>query len=388
VIFSEKYIMKTIKFNEPYITGRELEYIQDVFFQKKFYGTGKYTTLCEEKIKSITGAKHALLTDSCTAALEITALLLRDFDKQQEVIVPSYTFSSTASAFARAGFKIVFCECDDKNMMMDINDVQKKITKNTVAIIPVHYGGLAANIRPICELAKKLDLVVVEDAAQGFNSSLDNQQIGTFGNFGCFSFHETKNIHCGLGGALLVNDEKYLNRARHIWERGTNRQEVLKGLVDKYSWVEIGGSFYPSELQSAFLFAQLEGLDDNLKKRKVIYEIYSNKLKELKEKDKFHFPCIDSNLKSNYHAFFIIFNSESDADGVRQFLVANDVHAYIGYVALHSSPVGIKMGYKPESLSKTELLAKRVLRLPFHNNMSEKDTDRVANLINEYFNAN
>ena len=379
--------MKTIKFNEPYITGKELEYIQDVFAQQRFYGAGKYTNLCEEKIRTITGAKHALLTDSCTAALEITALILRDFDKQQEVIVPSYTFSSTASAFARAGFKIIFCECDEQNMMMDINDVQQKITENTAAIVPVHYGGLAANIRPICELAEKFNLVVVEDAAQGFNSSLDNQKIGTFGHFGCFSFHETKNIHCGLGGALLVNDQKYLNRARHIWERGTNRQEVLKGLVDKYSWVEVGGSFYPSELQSAFLFAQLESLDDNLRTRRAIYEIYSNKLKDLKEKNKFHFPCIDSNFDSNYHAFFIIFNSESDADGVRKFLIEQDVHSYIGYVALHSSPVGIKMGYSPESLPKTEQLAKRVLRLPFHNNMTHHDTDRVASLIIEYFNA-
>ena len=379
--------MKTIKFNEPYITGKELEYIQDVFAQQRFYGAGKYTNLCEEKIRTITDAKHALLTDSCTAALEITALILRDFNKQQEVIVPSYTFSSTASAFARAGFKIIFCECDEQNMMMDINDVQQKITENTVAIVPVHYGGLAANIRPICELAEKFNLKVVEDAAQGFNSALDNKKIGTFGHFGCFSFHETKNIHCGLGGALLVNDEKYLNRARHIWERGTNRQEVLKGLVDKYSWVEVGGSFYPSELQSAFLFAQLESLDDNLKTRRVIYEIYSNKLKDLKEKNKFHFPSIDSNFDSNYHAFFIIFNSESDADGVRNFLIEHDVHSYIGYVALHSSPVGIKMGYKPESLPKTEELAKRVLRLPFHNNMTHQDTDRVASLIIEYFNA-
>ena len=171
-------------------------------------------------------------------------------------------------------------------------------------------------------------------------------------------------------------------------ERGTNRQDVLKGLVDKYSWVEVGGSFYPSELQSAFLFAQLESLDDNLRKRKVIYEIYCNKLTKLKKNNAFHFPSIDANFNSNYHAFFIIFNSEFDADGVREYLVAHDVHAYIGYVALHSSPVGIKMGYTPESLPKTELLAKRVLRLPFHNNMSEQDTDRVTNLITEYFNAN
>lgn len=377
--------MKIINFNEPYITGKEMEYIEDVFKQNKFYGAGKYTSLCEDKIRNITGAKDALLTDSCTAALEIVALLLRDFTKKQEVIVPSYTFSSTASAFARAGFDIVFCEINETNMMIDVKDARAKITNDTVAIVPVHYGGLSADIFAICEIAKEFDLLVVEDSAQAFNSFLCNKHLGTFGDFGCFSFHETKNIHCGLGGALIINNDKYLNRARHIWERGTNRQEVLKGLVDKYSWVEIGGSFYPTEIQAAFLLSQLDCLDDNLKKRQTIYQTYYAGLIEKKKNNILHFPCGDKDFQTNYHAFFVIFPSEHHADGVRQHLISNGVQAYIGYVPLHSSQVGIRMGYSPESLPRTEILANQVLRLPFHNNMSEADANYVSSLINEYF---
>lgn len=379
--------MENIIFNEPYITKKELGYIEDVFSQKRFYGAGKYTQLCEDKIREITGCKSALLTDSCTSALEIVALLLRDFGKKQQVIVPSYTFTSTASAFARAGFEIVFCECNEHDMMMDLQDVASKITEYTVAIVPVHYGGLAADIVGICALAESFNLVVVEDSAQAFNSSKNGQYIGTFGDFGCFSFHETKNIHCGLGGALVINNEEFLDRARHIWERGTNRQDVLKGLVDKYSWVEVGGSFYPTELQAAFLFAQMESLDANIRERKIIYERYAEGLKDLKDNDFFHFPSFDDSFESNYHAFFIIFNSEESADGVREYLLSHKVHAYIGYVPLHSSPVGLKMGYKPESLPITESLAKKVLRLPFHNNMTSEHVSFVSELIHGYFNG-
>lgn len=377
--------MKKINFSEPFLADGELSNIMDVFDQLKFYGAGKFTAICEERIKKVTGSKVALLTDSCTSALEIVSLLLRDFGKRQQVIIPSYTFTSTASAFARAGFEIVFCECTDDNMMIDLKDVEEKITEHTVAIIPVHYGGLAADIVAVCGLAQKYDLLVVEDAAQSFNSFFKGQHLGTFGTFGCFSFHETKNIHCGLGGALVINDEKYFDRARHIWERGTNRQEVLKGLVDKYSWVEIGGSFYPTELQAAFLAAQLEKLPENLEKRETIYHAYSSGLIGLKNDRRLHFPCPESNYQSNYHAFFIIFNSDVDADGVREYLASHKVHSYIGYVPLHSSPVGLRMGYSADSLPRTEELSKRVLRLPFHNNMTTEDAKRISSLINGYF---
>lgn len=377
--------MNQIKFNEPYITEKEIDYIKDVFSQKRFYGAGKYTLLSEEKISSIVGSSNVLLTDSCTAALEITALLLRDFSKKQEIIIPSYTFTSTASAFARAGFKIVFCEINDSDLMMDIEDVKSKITKDTVAIVPVHYGGLCADIENICQLAQDNNLFVVEDGAQAFGSYLNQKHIGTYGDFGCFSFHETKNIHCGLGGALIVNNEEFAHRSRHIWERGTNRQEVLKGLADKYSWVEIGGSFYPTEIQAAFLFAQLENLNSNMERRKEIHNSYRHSLSKLRDRQKVWFPDTRDGFKTNYHAFYIIFDTELITDALRKFLVSNDVHAFIGYVPLHSSPIGLKMGNKPESLPVTERVAKCILRLPLHNNMSSDEADKVCSLIGEFF---
>lgn len=377
--------MNQLKFNEPYLTDQELEYISDVFTEKRFYGVGKYTQLCEEKISSIVGSKNALLTDSCTAALEIVALLLRDFTKKQEVIVPSYTFTSSASAFARAGFDIVFCEVNETDLMIDVEDARSKISEHTVAIIPIHYGGLCADIEKICEIARENNLFVVEDGAQAFGAYLSQKHLGTFGDFGCFSFHETKNIHCGLGGALVINNQEFAARARHIWERGTNRQEVLKGLVDKYSWVEIGGSFYPSELQAAFLFAQLENLDRNMESRKKIYEQYRYGLSDLRNNQKFWFPDMRNDYETNYHAFYIIFETESITDNVRKFLLTNNIQAFIGYVPLHSSPVGLKMGNKADSLPRTERVAKCVLRLPLHNNMSAESAGRVCSLIGEYF---
>lgn len=379
--------MTELKFNEPYITDKELEYISDVFSEKRFYGAGKYTNLCEKKIASITGEKNSLLTDSCTAALEIAALLLRDFTKKQEVIVPSYTFTSSASAFARAGFDIVFCEVNETDLMIDVNDARAKISEHTTAIIPVHYGGLCADISKICELGREFNIFVVEDGAQAFGAYLGQKHLGTFGDFGCFSFHETKNIHCGLGGALTINNESFAKRARHIWERGTNRQEVIKGLVDKYSWVEIGGSFYPSELQAAFLYAQLENLDNNLAQRKTICDVYRNGLAVLRDNKKISFPNMPIDYDSNYHAFYIVFDSELATDRVRTFLLSHKVHAYIGYVPLHSSPVGLRMGYSSDSLPKTERIAKCVLRLPLHNNMTADSARKVCSLIEEYFNG-
>lgn len=377
--------MKKIKFNEPFIAGNELKYIEDVFSQNQFYGVGKYTRNCTEFISNRLNAQDVLLTDSCTSALEIAALLLRDKSRVQEVILPSYTFSSTASAFARAGFNIVFAEIEPESMMLDLNDVENKITNLTEAIVVVHYGGFCADLHGLKDICKKNKLYLVEDAAQAFDSYLDGKALGTFGDFGCFSFHETKNIHAGLSGALLVNNVSFMERATHIWERGTNRQEVLKGLVDKYSWVEIGGSFYPSELQAAFLYAQLEVIDKNIEERKAIYLGYRNGLDVLRNRKLLVYPNFIKNYTSNYHAFFVIFQSEAICDRVRLHLVSNDVGAYIGYVPLHSSVVGKSLGYKEESLPITEEYSKRLLRLPFHNNMTSENVEFVCRLIREYF---
>tara|TARA_R110001583_G_scaffold132895_2_gene284815 strand:+ start:2457 stop:3593 length:1137 start_codon:yes stop_codon:yes gene_type:complete len=370
-----------IKFNEPFLTGNELGYIEDVFKQNQFYGNGKYTQQCTDLIQKRLNTNNVLLTDSCTSALEIVALLMRDVNQEQEIILPSYTFSSTASAFARAGFKLVFAEVDPQTMMLDIEDAKSRITQNTTAIVVVHYGGYCAEVKEFRALCDQRCLKLVEDAAQAFDCYLDNKALGTFGDFGCFSFHETKNIHAGLSGALLVKDDSLIDRATHIWERGTNRQEVLKGIANKYTWVEIGGSFYPTEMQAAFLYAQLEAVDKNISERKDIYTAYLNGLSELKLQKSINYPDTQHDFKSNFHAFFVTFKTEAICDKVRECLVANKVAAYIGYVPLHSSPVGISMGYSAESLPITELTAKCVLRLPFHNNMTLENVTLVCNLI-------
>lgn len=374
-----------ISFNSPYLTGSEYDAIRDVFESNSFYGAGKFTASCEEKIASILNCNDVMLTDSCTSALEMVALLLRNFEIEQEVIVPSYTFSSTAAAFARAGYKVKFCEVDPQTMSLDLEHVKRLTTSKTVAVVPVHYGGLPASIKELVEFAKDTGVAVVEDAAQAFGTKLDGQPLGTFGDFGCFSFHETKNLHCGLGGALVVNDQRHSDRARHIWERGTNRQEVLKGVVDKYSWVEIGGSFYPTELQAAFLSVQLDSFHENIFAREEIYNIYLSSLNSLRSSGVLSFPGVGSNVNFNFHAFFVLAQSEMIADKLRDYLKRVGISAYIGYVPLHSSPVGLRMGYKPDSLPVTEVNAAKVVRLPLHNCMTAEDAQRVANRILEFF---
>ena len=366
-----------IYFNEPYITGNEQQFIEDVFRRKKFYGNGYYTEQCQNKISEILSVENVLLTDSCTSALEMSALLLREWDKEQEIILPSYTFSSTASAFARAGFKIVFAEINPRTMMVDINDVEKKITNKTIAVVIVHYGGWGAETKKFREMCDNKNLLLIEDAAQAFGCKDEGKSLGSFGDLACFSFHETKNLHAGLSGALVINNPIFITRAAHIWERGTNRQEVLKGIVDKYSWVEIGGSFYPTELQAAFLFAQLEFYEENSKQRKEIfdgyYEVFINT-----DVDDFYFPQVYSSFESNYHAFWIMFNSIEECDFVREKLQGTGISAYIGYVPLHSSKVGVALGNKPEDLPLTEEFSSRLLRMPLHNNMTALESRGVA----------
>lgn len=376
-----------ISFNSPYLTGSEYDAIRDVFENNSFYGAGKFTASCEEKIASILNCSDVLLTDSCTSALEMVALLLRNFEIEQEVIVPSYTFSSTASAFARAGYSVRFCEVDLPTMTLDVEHVKRQVTDKTVAVVPVHYAGLPASIHDLVEFANDAGIYVVEDAAQAFGTELDGRPLGTFGDFGCFSFHETKNLHCGLGGALVVNDQRHVDRARHIWERGTNRQEVLKGVVDKYSWVEIGGSFYPTELQAGFLSVQLESFQKNIVDRKAIHQTYFSGLQSLRSSGVLSFPEVGSNVKFNFHAFFVLAQSEKIADNLRDYLKRVGVSAYIGYVPLHSSPVGLRMGYKPDSLPVTELSATRVVRLPLHNGMTVEDAEFVVQATLEFFSS-
>ncbi len=376
---------KVIHFHQPYETGSEISYIKEVFKNKNFQGVGNFTLKCEKLISNKIKNKNVLLTDSCTSALDMVALLIKDNFKD-EIIIPSYTFTSTASAFLKAGFKIVFAEVDPLTAMIDIQDVEKKFTKKTRAVVTVHYGGLVSKIKQLRSFCNKKNILLVEDAAQAFNCFLDNKAIGTFGDFGCYSFHETKNLHAGLSGALVVKNIKYYNRALSIRERGTNRRDVIKGLKKKYSWVEIGGSYFPTELQSAFLFTQLEHSNDNKKYRKKLFDVYKKNLKKLKERGKIHFNLFEANYKFNYHAFYIMIKIEKSSERLRKFLLARNINAYIGYVPLHSSKMGKKLGYIRESLPKTESIARTILRLPMHNNLTIKDINYVCKEIHNYFN--
>lgn len=376
--------MKKIKFNTPHITGKELFYIKDVFKENQFYGVGKYTSKCETLIKKIIFSKNVLLTDSCTSALEITALIIKK-TKLDEVIMPSYTFTSTASAFLKAGFKVKFVDIDPLTGMINPNNIEKIINKNTRAIVVVHYGGLVAQIKEIKKITLKYKLALVEDAAQSFNSFLKNKAVGTFGDFGCYSFHETKNLHAGMSGALVVKDLKNFNRSTHIRERGTNRNDVLKGLSKKYSWVEIGGSFYPTELQAAFLYAQLNYIKKNTLKRKTLFERYGHNLRDLMNKKKIFFNDLDKDYKSNFHAFFILVKNKIEKENLIKYLLKKKINSYIGYVPLHSSRVGIKFGLNKNKLPQTDLFSNNIIRLPMHNNMTLKDIDFTCKNILRFY---
>jgi dTDP-4-amino-4,6-dideoxygalactose transaminase len=377
----------TVNFNEPYMSGNEINYLKDVIQRNSFGGNGYYTKKCQNIIKNFINVDTVLLTDSCTSALEISALLLRQWDKVQEVILPSYTFSSTAAAFARAGYKIIFAEIDPATMMIDYEDVKSKTTSNTVAVVVVHYGGFGVNVEKFKQLCNDKSIYLIEDAAQAYGCHSDKKYLGTIGDLGCYSFHETKNLHAGLAGALVVNNDSFKERAKLIWERGTNREDVLKGLVDKYSWVEIGGSFYPTELQAAFLYAQLLSIDKNILQRKEIFYGYYHSFNQEKV-DNLIFHKIQDNFQTNYHAFWILFKSISECDFVRLGLKKLNISAYIGYVPLHSSTVGQRMGYIFDDLPITQECSQMLLRLPLHNKMKVEESYSISSvtidLIKEY----
>jgi dTDP-4-amino-4,6-dideoxygalactose transaminase len=370
----------TINFNEPFIAGKEREYIDRVFAKGGFGGNLEHSKKVQAWLSQYTGAPHVLLTHSCTGALEVAALVL-DLEPGDEVIVPSYTFVATASAFARVGAKIVFCEIDPTTYNMDLDDVERRITPRTRAIVPVHYAGVGCDMERLQAIAARTGAVLVEDAAQGVGAWLGERHLGTIAPLGCWSFHETKNVHCGLGGAIAINDPALLQRAEIVWERGTNRQMMYRGLVDKYSWVGLGGSFYTSEILAAFLLAQLEALDDHLRDRMRLWNRYRERLEPLAERGSLQILQQTSQQRHNAHAVPIVLASADESERVRLAMKERDVQAVIHYVPLHSSPMGKKMGYRAEDLPITEEYAGRLLRLPMHNNLSLQDVDTVVDAL-------
>lgn len=376
--------MRSVPFNVPYLTGGEREYIHEVFVQNEFSGNGPFTKKVQKKLEELLSAPKVLLTNSCTAALEMAAMLA-GFGPGDEVLVPSFTFVTSASAILRTGADVVFCEVNPDTMLLDIEDIKNKLTKKTKGIVAVDYAGYSNDYNQINEICNEFDLTCIEDAAQGLGSSWGEKALGTNTRFGAISFHQTKNIHCGLGGCLIINEIEDVERAEILWERGTDRSAFFKGEVDKYSWQEIGSSFYPSELQAAFLLSQLESLEVNLFERRKLWDIYEKGLLPMEKSGFFKLLRPPKNCKHNAHMVAILFPNPSIANKVREFLNKNGIQAVIHYVPLHTSPMGKRLGYLPLDLPLTVDAAASLIRLPLHLSMDEIDIDYIISNLHSYF---
>lgn len=370
-----------IPFNRQVLMGNELEYIQDAYSQGKVSGDGKYTKLCSEFMERTFSAKKVLLTPSCTHALELAALLI-DIQPGDEVIMPSYTFVSTANAFVLRGARPVFCDIRSDNLNIDEEMIEALITDRTKAIVPVHYGGVACDMDRIIEIAQAHDLYVIEDAAQAVNARYKGRYLGTIGHFGCYSFHETKNYSMGEGGSLVINDERFIERAEIIREKGTDRSKFFRGEIDKYSWVDIGSSYLPSDISAAVLWAQLEKLDEIQEKRRQIHEMYYEGLSDLEKEGHLRLPIINNYAESNYHLFYILMNSEGERDNLLSQLKENGIGAVFHYVPLHTSTYYREI-YGDVSLPFTEDLSGRVLRLPMFFDLNDIALKFIIILITE-----
>lgn len=367
-----------IPFNVPYYTGREIELIEDVFARGQTCGDGYYTQLVSDFLRIKFGAKKALLTTSATHALELAVLLL-DLKPGDEVIMPSFTFPSTANAVILRGAKPVFAEINPHTFNIDPEAVATRITPRTRAVIPVHYGGIGCEMDKLTALTDSKRITVIEDAAQAVNSSYSGRYLGTWGEFGCFSFHGTKNFSCGEGGAILLNteDPAILRRAEILIQKGTNRKQFLQGEVGKYCWVDQGSSYTPSEILMAVLYAQLQAIDEITAKRKTIHQRYSAGLHPYATSGIIGMSNIPIGCQSNYHLFYIILETESVRDRVRRELSELGITTAFHYVPLHSSPMGNSLGYTPDDLPITEDLSRRLLRLPMSTGMSDNEVDYV-----------
>lgn len=376
--------MKKIPFNKPSFTGNELEYINDAILNRwHISGDGLYTEKCQEFIEKKFDARKVLLTTSCTHALEM-AFILTDLKPGDEVIMPSYTFVSCSNAVMLRGGKPVFVDIRNDTKNIDENLIEEKITKKTKAIIPVHYAGVSCEMDKIMDIAEKYNLYVIEDAAQGVDAKYKNKYLGTIGHFGCYSFHETKNVICGEGGALVINDQRFIERAEIIREKGTNRSKFFRGEIDKYTWVDIGSSYLPSDILAAFLFAQLEKLDEINEKRRLIHERYMKAFLPLAKEKIIELPFIPDYCTSNHHMFYILLESEKLRDELISLLNEKSITSVFHYVPLHSSPMGMKLGYKSGDLPVTENVSKRLLRLPFFKDMTVEEQDYIINNVVRY----
>lgn len=369
-----------ILFNRPYMTGKELSYITEAKTGSMLAGDGPFTKRCHQWIEQSTGCNKALLTHSCTASLEIAALLL-DIRPGDEIIMPSYTFVSTANAFVLRGGVPVFVDIRADTLNLDENLIEAAITPRTTAIVPVHYAGVACEMDSIMRIAEKHNLKVVEDAAQGVMSSYKGRALGSIGDFGAFSFHETKNVISGEGGALLVNDSNMSLRAEMIREKGTDRSRFFRGEIDKYTWQEVGSSFLPGELIAAFLWAQLEEASAITEARLKIWNNYHSMLSPLESKGLLRRPIIPVECKHNAHMYYILLSPQIDRQAVLTRLKEKNIYSVFHYVPLHSSPAGKRYAKVHGSMEVTERQSERLLRLPLWVGLTNEQQKRIVNAL-------
>lgn len=369
-----------IPFNKPYMTGKELFYIAEAHFNHMLAGDGPFTQKCHRWLEERTGCSKALLTHSCTAALEMAALLL-DTQPGDEIIMPSYTFVSTANAFVLRGGVPVFVDIREDTLNLDERLIEAAITSRTRAIVPVHYAGVACEMDSIMSIAKRHGLKVIEDAAQGMMASYKGRTLGSIGDLGVYSFHETKNVISGEGGALLVNDPELALRAEIIREKGTDRSRFFRGEVDKYTWQEVGSSFLPGELIAAFLWAQLEEADRITQGRLVSWQRYHEMFEPLELKGTLCRPVVPDHCQHNGHMYYVLLAPEIDRQKVLDELKHNDIGAVFHYVPLHSSPAGQRYGRVHGVLNVTDRQSERLVRLPLWVGLTEAQQDKVVNVL-------
>ena len=377
-----------IDFNKPYLTGNETKYIEEAVRSGKISGNGMFTQKCQQFFENRYGFKKCLLTTSCTDALEMAAILC-DIQPGDEVIIPSYTFVSTALAFVRQGAVIVFADSMENHPNIDAEKIEALITPRTKVIVPVHYAGVACDMDKIMQLATKYNLLVVEDAAQAIDSPLnppkgDLRWLGSIGHLAAFSFHETKNIISGEGGMLAINDERFIHRAEIIWEKGTNRAEFFRGEVNKYGWVDTGSSFLPSEIIAAFLWAQIENLDDIQSRRKTLWQQYYNGMKPLADRGCFRLPELPNYATNNAHMFYLVCNSLEERTGLISHLKSNDVLSVFHYLSLHSSEY-YKDKHNGSELPNCDRFADCLVRLPMYYELKDKEVEKIINLITKFY---
>ena len=373
-----------IAFNVPPFTGKEMEYIKQAVDAQKICGDGQFTKNCNKWLEDKTGSKKALLTTSCTHATELAALLA-EIKAGDEVIMPAYTFVSTADAFVLRGATPVFVDIRPDTMNMDETLIEAAITDKTKAIVPVHYAGVSCEMDTIMALAKKYHLLVIEDAAQGIMSTYKGQPLGSIGDFGCFSFHETKNFSMGEGGALLIKDEKYIEDAEIYREKGTNRSKFFRGQIDKYTWVNFGSSYLPSELNAAYLWAQLEIADEITDARMARWNQYNTLLKPLADKGLIELPYIPEHCTHNAHMFYIKTKDIDERGKLISYLKENDILAVFHYIPLHTAPAGLKYGRFHGKDNYTTKESERLLRLPMFYTLKEEEVDYICEKVKAFY---